>query len=106
VALATLRTYLNLRFQLASFVFELYVSVCFVLTHSKGLCVHWHNVLSREEPKAQLIENGLHLRWLDNVFLLGVGVVLDTDLLIAFAANRDRELKLASNFAEVLRLWV
>jgi hypothetical protein len=57
--------------------------------------------LCGEELKPQLVELRLDLGGLNNVFDLWVFVVLNADLLVTLAGNRDAYLELASDLAEV-----
>jgi hypothetical protein len=54
----------------------------------------------------QLVELGLNLRWLNDIFLLRVRVILDLDLLITFSRDSNGELELTSYFTEGFRFWV
>jgi len=94
----------NLRLKFCCFVVKSDVDVRRVFPDQ--FRIECYNLLDLEELKVQLVKFRLDLGRLDNVLLLGIGVISDLELLIALARDSYGQLELTSDLTKGFRLWV
>jgi len=85
--------------QFIPFMIDFYVGIDFWF--SDKFNVHWYDFLRGKHSNVQLIELGLDLRWLQILFVLWVGVVLDCDLLITSTTDGDTQFEVSRNLAKI-----
>lgn len=95
----------HLAFEFGRSVSKLNVSVNFSVT-VKHTGIKRHDVLRGKETNVELIKLGLDRWGRDKLFDLGFRVIFNGNLIVSVTGDGHRDLKVASNLAEVLALGI